>query len=133
MQDLQVLHLQEGVPLLAPQVLLDLEVAPVTDLGHQARAIAAETCPLTLMVEDTEKTTTTTTREGDLKRILRKGILTRGEEVLMIILEEEILTLEGRVIEVLQDLEVLIIIISVDSSNSYIRISSKKFRNFYKL
>ena len=132
MQDLQVLHLQEGVPLLAPQVLLDLEVAPVTDLGHQARAIAAETCPLTLMVEDTEKTTTTTTREGDLKRILRKGILTRGEEVLMIILEEEILTLEGRVIEVLQDLEVLIII-SVDSSNSYIRISSKKFRNFYKL
>ena len=116
MQDLQV-PLQEGVLHLAPPVpvLLDLEVAVVTDLGHQAQATAAETSPLTLMGVDTGKTTTTTTREGGLKSILRKGIPTRGGEVLKITLGEGIQG--GTIIEDLQDQEVMII--SVDSSNSY--------------
>jgi len=113
MQDLQV-PLQEGVLHLAPPVpvLLDLEVAVVTDLGHQAQATAAETSPLTLMGVDTGKTTTTTTREGGLKSILRKGIPTRGGEVLKITPGEGIQG--GTIIEDLQDRE---IIISVDSSN----------------
>merc|ERR1719450_509952 len=61
---------------------------------------------------DTGKIITTTTREGGLKSILRKGIPTRGGEVLKITLGEGIQG--GTIIEDLQDRE---IIISVDSSN----------------